>query len=876
MSDEAPRAALMGTHVTSEDVVRVFTEFFEAYDHLRIPGAPLVPKNDPTLLFINSGMAPLKNYFLGLEEPPHPDLVNIQGCIRTTDIEDVGDRHHLTYFEMLGSWSIGRYWKDRAIELAFELLTEGFGFPVEKLYATVYAGDEALGIPPDEESVRWWQKVGLDPDHIVPLGKDNFWGPAGQYGPCGPCTEVFFDTGEAYGPTYVPGGEFDDKGRYIEIWNAGVFMQYDLEPEGLTPLEILSVDTGSGLERMVMTLNGLESVYDTDTLLPIVEAVRGQLGEVPVGVAELVADHVRSAAFIMAEGVGPSNTGAGYVLRRLVRRAIASVVTRGFEDFSFDTVLDAVYGACRPWNTHVAEARDQIGAMWGREQRAFERVISRGLERLEALSQGPAPEISGEDAFRLFATYGLPIDTLREHVRLRGGRVDEEGFRRAFEEHQERSRQGLDADGPSVDDFAVKLPASEFTGHTSTRGTGTVQLIVGPDGDAAAAEAGDEVQIVMDRTCFYAEAGGQVGDTGVLAGPDGVLDVEDTTKDGFGHVVHHAVVREGVVRRGDELEQAVDAERRRGLTHHHSATHLLNAALREVLGSHVEQAGSKVEADRLRFDFRHDAKLSDDELRRVERIVNAHIRDNHATETRILPYTAAIEEGAVAVFDEKYGDDVRVVSFGEASKELCGGTHVSATGDIGLCLITAEGSVSAGVRRVVAVAGASALDRAQSQAEQLSAVAQRLSSPIDQVLPALESRLAGAATKDRDEARAPRLSELSDQVRKLDDGTSWLATELAVPAAALREAALGYAEALDGVVLLLGPEGEKVRFVVTVGRGKTDRFDASAIMSRVAEPLGGRGGGKRHLAQGGGDNPAGIEQALAAFEAALAEAASGS
>ena len=872
MRDDAPHKGLTETVWTSEEVVRVFTEFFEANDHLRIPGAPLVPKNDPTLLFINSGMAPLKNYFLGLETPPHPDLVNVQGCIRTTDIEDVGDRHHLTYFEMLGSWSIGRYWKDKAIELAFELLTRGFGFPVERLYATVYAGDEELGVPPDEDSIRWWQEVGLPADQIVRLGADNFWGPAGQFGPCGPCTEVFFDTGEQFGPKYEPGGHFDDKGRYIEIWNAGVFMQYDLQPDGLKPLEIQSVDTGSGVERMVMTLNGLDSVYDTDILKPIAEAARSQMGAVEEGVAELIADHVRSAAFILAEDVPPSNTGAGYVLRRLIRRAVATVVTRGVEGFDFGAVLDQVFSTCPSWNGHLLENEASVREAFLKEEEAFQRVIVRGLERLESLTEGDQPHISGEDAFRLFATYGLPIDTLREHVRSKGGSVDEEGFARAYEEHQELSRGRQDSDVPSVEDYAVKIPATEFTGYTATDGAGTVQLLVGPDGELATAEAGDRVQVVLDQSPFYGEAGGQVGDVGTIDGPDGVIEVTDTKKDGAGHVVHHGVVREGSVSRGDEVTLTVDSSYRRGLTQHHSATHLLNAALRDVLGGHVEQAGSKVETDRLRFDFRHDGKMSEAELREVERIMNRYIRDNYATETRVMPYQEALDAGAVAVFDEKYGDDVRVVRFGDASMELCGGTHVSATGDIGLCLITTEGSVSAGVRRISAVAGATALERIQMQAEQLSGVARRLGSPIDQVLPALDARLAaGAAKTSSDGAEAPKLTELSGDVKTLDDGTPYLAAELGLKAAALREAALGYAEQLGGIVMLLGPEGEKVRFVVTVAREKTDRYDAGRIMGRIAPTLAGRGGGKSHLAQGGGDNPAGIAQAIEEFAGVLAE-----
>ena len=414
-------------------MARLFLDFFQSRDHLLIANASLIPKGDATLLFINSGMAPLKNYFLGREKPPHPNLCNIQGCIRTKDIDDVGDRHHLTYFEMLGSWSIGHYWKSRAIALAFELLTERFGFPVDRLYATVFAGDEALGVPPDEESLRVWRSMGLPADHIVPLGKDNFWGPAGDFGPCGPCTEVFYDTGDAFGARYEPGGVFDTEKRYIEIWNAGVFMEYDKQPGGLVPLAIRSVDTGSGLERMVMTLNGYDSVYDTDVLRPVVSVVREQLVRPDDPTANLIADHVRAAAFILAEGQIPSNIGAGYIPRRLIRRCVATASQHGVKGFSFPRILEAVFASLRSWNGHIREKSEAIMQAFQEEQRDFERVLGRGLERLAAISGGESPRLAGADAFKLFATYGLPIDTMREYLRDRGGAVDEVAFAQAYE-----------------------------------------------------------------------------------------------------------------------------------------------------------------------------------------------------------------------------------------------------------------------------------------------------------------------------------------------------------------------------------------------------------------------------------------------------------
>lgn len=858
----------MTRRFSSDEIRETFLRFFTERQHARIGAASIIPANDPTLLFINAGMAPLKPYFLGEALPPAPDLCNVQPCVRTIDIGDVGDRHHLTFFEMLGSWSIDHYFKERAVELAFELLTQGFGFGVPDLYVTVFGGDGTLGIAPDDVSAAAWERVGMPRDHIVYLGaEDNFWS-AGDTGPCGPCTEVFYDTGAGHGEAYRPGGEFDSAGRYIEIWNAGVFMEFNRLPGGgLEPLRFTSVDTGSGLERMTMVLQGCDSAYETDLFTPVVAAVEsalaGSAGERDI---RIVADHVRASTFILSEGVVPSNEGRGYIPRRLLRKVIAIATQAGAAGFDLRDVAAAVIDRMHGSYPQLAAGRDRTMDLLAREQRDFGGVVRRGLDRLAALATGPGFEITGDEAFTLFATHGMPVDLIRDFAAERGGRVDERGFAELFAEHRELSRgsgpgltpgTGLghapDAPGgPHLDAVAaLDLPPTRFLGYQQLTAAAQVQALAGIDGVADALTEGESGLVVFDQTPFYAEGGGQVGDTGQITAP-GLSGRITDTQDVEGRHVHTVHITEGVLRQGGTVELAVDAARRRAIMRNHSATHLLHAALRQVLGDHVRQAGSLVAPDRLRFDFLHPLALSQEETDQVELLVNAEVLANAERTTVVRPYQDAVRDGAIAFFGEKYGDDVRVVSFGDFSTELCGGTHVHGTAEIGLFLITSEGSIGSGVRRIEAVTGDAAVRRTLERDKVLRGLAARLRVSVDQ----LPSRVDALATR-RGKERGPRLApeSVADAVRAGRSGDRYLVvSDAGLAPADLPAEARRLSGDLSAVVVLLVPDTAEgtLRVGVGVPDTLTARLPATEVLDRVLAVTGGHGGGSASFAQGGG------------------------
>lgn len=864
----------MNKKLSSEAIARIFLDFFEEYDHLRIEGASLIPKNDPTLLFINSGMAPLKKYFVGEERPPKPDLCNVQPCIRTIDIDDVGDRHHLTLFEMLGSWSIDHYFKERAVELAFELLVERYGFPASHLYASVYRGNPSINLPPDDESAKAWEKVGLPNDHIVFLGQDNFWGPAGETGPCGPCTEVFFDTGEEHGPAYRPGEHFDSDSRYIEIWNAGVFMEFNKTADGsFVPLPFKSVDTGSGLERMGMALNGHETVYEVDVLRAVMESVRQQFGasDRQVRAARIMTDHLRASFFILAEGVLPSNEGRGYIPRRLIRKCLALAKQAGAADFGYRELLHQIADQFAGRYPHVDAHRQRAIQAFLREKEKFDHVVSRGLDRLEALCSQSSPHLSGADAFQLFATYGLPVELIREFVREREGSFDEAEFAAEFQKHQEVSRvekaSGDGHVGLSDLDVPSLLPEgapTDFVGYEKTEGRGTILGLIRGDHAVESAEAGAEVDVVVDSTPFYAEAGGQVGDQGVMETSDGaVVRVEDCVKDEAGFYLHRACVQEGEIRRGDSVLLKVDADRRLKIKANHSATHLLQSALRELLGKHVRQRGSLVDDHKLRFDFDHPSRVEPDEIAAIERRVNQNVRANFPAGTSVSGYREAVDQGVLAFFGDTYGERVRVVRFGSVSAELCGGTHVDSTGEIGLFRVVSEGSIAGGIRRITAITGDQAVAHDQHQDQLLRSLASRLGVGVESLPERIEKLMDNAAKASKAEPAKVELS-LDDHTRELPGGVQCLCARVDETPDVLRKI-IFEALARVGVACLVSVQEDKVRVALAVNDSLSDKLDANRLLRDALPLVDGKGGGNRTFAQGGGHNPAGVDKLVAEF-----------
>ncbi|MHC5652897.1 alanine--tRNA ligase [Stappia sp. ICDLI1TA098] len=883
------------------EIRSAFLEYFAKNGHEIVASGPLVPRNDPTLMFTNAGMVPFKNVFTGLEKRDYQRATTAQKCVRAggkhNDLDNVGytARHH-TFFEMLGNFSFGDYFKDRAIELAWNLITKEFALPQDKLLVTVYSEDE--------EAHALWKKIaGLSDDRIIRIPtSDNFWA-MGDTGPCGPCSEIFFDHGEHIwgGP---PGSPEEDGDRFIEIWNL-VFMQYEQLPGERVDLPRPSIDTGMGLERVAAVLQGVHDNYDIDLFRALIAASVNAVGVEAEGDARashrVIADHLRSTSFLIADGVLPSNEGRGYVLRRIMRRAMRHAHLLGASDPLMWRLVPTLVREMGRAYPELGRAEALITETLRLEETRFRKTLERGLSLLDEASAdlGEGAEFDGETAFKLYDTYGFPLDLTQDALRARGIGVDTDGFRTAMERQRAEARAAWSGSGEAATDtvwFALKdrLGATDFLGYDTETAEGVVTALVSDGTEVATLAAGDTGLVMLNQTPFYGESGGQVGDTGWMRGEGVEIEVTGTQKKADGLFVHEVKVVSGTLAVGVALELLVDGGRRSGIRANHSATHLVHEALREVLGGHVAQKGSLVSPERLRFDFSHPKPMSAEELKRVEDLANAIVLQNGEVSTRLMGVDEAIEEGAMALFGEKYGDEVRVVSMGRAiegnkagktySLELCGGTHVARTGDIGLVTVVSEGAVAAGVRRVEALTGAAARQYLSGQDERLRAVAGAL-----KVAPA--DVAARVATLVEERRRLER--ELADARKKLamsggGAGEAGAPKDIAGIKLLARvveglnpKDLKGLADEAKGqlgsgvVVLVNRGEENKAAVVVAVTADLTDRISAVDLVRLAAEQLGGKGGGGRpDMAQAGGSDASRADEAFAAIEAGLQAAAS--
>jgi len=876
--------------LTSNDIRATFLDFFERNGHEIVPSSPLVPRNDPTLLFVNSGMVQFKNVFTGAEKRARPRAASSQKCVRAggkhNDLDNVGvtARHH-TFFEMLGNFSFGDYFKDDAIRFAWDLVTKDFGLNRDKLLVTVFADDE--------DAAALWRKIaGLPDGRIIRIAtSDNFWR-MGDTGPCGPCSEIFYDHGPGI-PGGPPGSPDEDGDRFVEIWNL-VFMQYDEGPPGTrVPLPRPSIDTGMGLERISAILQGKHDNYDTDTLRALILASSEVTGVPPDGEFRIshrvVADHLRSTAFLMADGVLPSNEGRGYVLRRIMRRAMRHLHMMGTKEALFHRLVPALVrqmGAAYP---ELGQAEGLIEETMRLEENRFKAMLERGLgllaEETARLAEGES--LPGAVAFKLYDTYGFPLDLTQDALREEGRGVDVDGFNLAMTEQRTRARAAWAGTGDAATgklwfDLRDRIQPTEFLGYSTERAEGEILALVVDSAEVPAAAAGSEVAVILNQTPFYAESGGQVGDAGVIAGADGlVILVSDTQKKVGGIFAHQGMVRDGVARVGVPVVAVVDHARRGAIRAHHSATHLLHEALRRRLGTHVAQKGSLNAPDRLRFDVSQPAPITREDIAVVETEVNARIRENSEVTTRLMTPDQAVAEGAMALFGEKYGDEVRVVSMGLGdaerlaySIELCGGTHVRRTGDIGLFRIVGESAVSAGVRRIEAVTGEAALAViAENDRRLAEAAAQLRTSPAE-----LPERLA-ALLEDRRKLER-QVGEL--QKKLAAGGASTEIEDVAGVKLALRNMGeipprdlKGLAETIlrqmeSGIAVLVSTAEGKLSIVAAVSADLTSRFSAVDLVRTAAGAVGGKGGGGRvDLAQAGGPDAGGADLALAAIRDAV-------
>ncbi|MCG8028309.1 MAG: alanine--tRNA ligase [Candidatus Thiodiazotropha taylori] len=865
---------------TSADIRRAFLDYFAQHQHEIVASSPLVPQNDPTLLFTNAGMVQFKDVFLGREKRDYTRATSSQRCVRAggkhNDLENVGytARHH-TFFEMLGNFSFGDYFKQDAIKYAWEFLTETIGLPAEKLWVTVYQDDQ-------EAAEIWLNEIGVDPARFTRIGdkpggkryeSDNFWS-MGDTGPCGPCSEIFYDHGEAIwgGPPGTPEEEGD---RYIEIWNL-VFMQYNRDADGvMTPLPKPSVDTGMGLERLAAVLQHVHSNYEIDLFAHLIEAASKVTGcdNLQEKSLRVIADHIRSCAFLIVDGVLPSNEGRGYVLRRIIRRAIRHGYMLGVKEAFFYQLVAPLCQEMGEFYPELLKQQSQVEKVLRLEEERFAQTLEQGMKILEeTISELQGKVIPGETVFKLYDTYGFPKDLTADIAREHELSIDQDGFEAAMGEQRKRAQAASQFAAGDAVDIALD-EATRFTGYEGLEEAAEVVALSKDGATVDQLSAGEQGMVFLNHTPFYAESGGQVGDLGVLEGDGLLFEVEDTRKQAGELFAHIGKLEEGVLKVGDRVTAQVNAYTRQATALNHSATHLLHAALRQVLGDHVAQKGSLVDAERLRFDFSHFEPITREQLQTIEQMVNEQIRYNHLVNTDIMSLDEAKESGAMALFGEKYDEKVRVLSMGDFSTELCGGTHVNAVGDIGLCKITAETGIAAGVRRIEAVTGQRAIEWMEADEERVQRVAEMIKSGRDEI--------------------EDKLTQILDRNRKLEKELEQLKAKLASAAGSdLASSAVAVGEIkvlaanLDGadpkslretmdqlknklgsaVILLTAVAGGKVSLVAGVTKDLTGSMKAGDLVKLAAEQVGGKGGGRPDMAQAGGSNPDAIPQALELVE----------
>jgi alanyl-tRNA synthetase len=855
--------------LSSNELRQAFLDFFRDHGHEVVASSPLVPGNDPTLLFTNAGMVQFKDVFTGADKRSYSTAASSQRCVRAggkhNDLENVGytARHH-TFFEMLGNFSFGDYFKREAIQLAWEFLTKTLELPEERLWVTVFEDD-------DEAADIWLKEMKVDPERFTRMGeKDNFWA-MGDTGPCGPCSEIFFDHGPDVegGP---PGSPDEDGDRYVEVWNL-VFMQFDRSADGkMTPLPAPSVDTGMGLERIAAVMQGVHSNYQIDLFANLITAAADVLGVKNEGQSSLnvIVDHIRACAFLIVDGVLPGNEGRGYVLRRIIRRAIRHGKKLGMDEPFFHKLVAPLVREMGEAYPELKKSQAHVEKVLAKEEARFAETLDQGMQILEgAIADLDGKQLPGDIVFKLYDTYGFPVDLTADIARERDLSVDEKGFEAAMEGQRERARASskfgaVSGDGLKIDE------TTEFLGYEGTEAKCKIVSLF-REGEAVQELAdGDEGAVVLASTPFYAESGGQIGDTGILVDDGKLFRVDDTQKSGDANV-HFGAMEQGSLKIGDSVEAVVDAERRQAIRLNHTATHLMHAALRQVLGEHVAQKGSLVAPDRLRFDFSHYEGVTPEQVQEIEDLVNAEIRKNTPAQTDHMTYDDAIESGAMALFGEKYGDKVRVLRVGDFSVELCGGTHVERTGDIGVFKITHEGGIASGVRRIEAVTGAGAMQWIDHNQQTLSDLAGMLKSTPDDAATKIEHLLKQNKELEKKLATAKHAlitgqgSGSDDNVREIA-GIKVLVSRMdGVDAKSMRDAVDRAKDKLqNAIVVFASVDAGKVRLAAGVTRNNTDRIKAGDLIRPVAEQVGGKGGGRPDFAQAGGSDVDALDAALAA------------
>ncbi|MEA1967388.1 MAG: alanine--tRNA ligase [Thermodesulfobacteriota bacterium] len=866
--------------MTGNEARRVFIEYFQKHNHQKVRSASLVPHDDPTLLFVNAGMVQFKRVFTGDEKRDYSLAVTSQKCVRAggkhNDLENVGytARHH-TFFEMLGNFSFGEYFKDKAIEFAWDLLTNGYGFDREKLWVSVYLDD-------DEAYDIWRDKVGVPEERIVRLGEeDNFWS-MGDTGPCGPCSEIHIDRGEKFGcdnPDCAVGCECD---RYLELWNL-VFMQFDRDESGnMTPLPKPSIDTGLGLERVVSVLQDAPDNYDTDLFIPIIKRVEELCGrklkesKASEVAMKVIADHSRAAAFLICDGILPSNEGRGYVLRRIMRRAIRYGRNIDLTKPFFHDTVAKVFEIMEDAYPELRESASFIINVVKNEEKQFSETLDVGLkllnETIEEIEKQGKKEIPGDIIFKLYDTFGFPVDIITDVVKESDITLDIDGYDKAMQEQKKRSKSSKTFAG--VGDAFKSLTSTgvktDFVGYDSLEAESEILLLVKDDKETGSAVKNDKIEIVTKKTSFYAESGGQAGDAGVIKGDGFIIRVDNTLADPTGLKIHKGVVESGKVAKGDQAFLKVDEKGRAETAKNHTATHILQAGLRKVLGDHVKQSGSLVSKDRLRFDFTHFSAIEKQDIMDIEKEVNSRIMENYLVETIEMDMDEAVKSGATALFEEKYGETVRVVSMGGFSKELCGGTHTSKTGNIGLFQIVSEGGIASGVRRIEALTGEKALDYIHGNIADLENIAESVKASKESAASKVETLVAEKRAMEKEllslkaKIASKAVEKIDDDIKEID-GVKFLAKRVEIEnPSQLRDLADKFKNKIGSGVVLLGAESNgKALLISVVTKDLIKRFQAGAIVKKAAALVGGGGGGRADMAQAGGSKPENLDKALA-------------